>query len=65
VAEDFAANAAQLAGTAGALLGWRPGEFWAATPAELAEIFSALMPRNDAPAGANLLAELQERFPDG
>lgn len=37
----FAAGAARLAGLAGRALGWRPGEFWAATPAELALI---LMP---------------------
>lgn len=32
----FAASAARLAGLAARALGWRPGEFWAATPAELA-----------------------------
>ena len=32
----FAAAAAQLAPLAARGLGWRPGEFWAATPAELA-----------------------------
>ncbi|WP_435593933.1 phage tail assembly chaperone, partial [Sphingobium phenoxybenzoativorans] len=26
---------------AGLLLGWRPGEFWAATPGELDAIFAA------------------------
>ena len=34
-AESFAICAARLAGVAGAVLGWRPEEFWAATPAEL------------------------------
>ena len=29
---------ARLAGLAGALLGWRPDEFWRATPAELAAV---------------------------
>jgi hypothetical protein len=29
---------------AGALLGWRPDEFWAATPAELAAVLTALAP---------------------
>ena len=32
----FAAAAARLAALAARVLGWRPGEFWAATPAELA-----------------------------
>jgi hypothetical protein len=33
---DFAQAALRLAGLAARLLGWRPAEFWAATPAELA-----------------------------
>ena len=33
---SFAESAARLAGLAARALGWRPGEFWAATPAELA-----------------------------
>lgn len=32
----FGEKAAQLAGFAASLLGWRPSEFWASTPAELA-----------------------------
>lgn len=32
----FGERALELAGFASSLLGWRPGEFWAATPAELA-----------------------------
>ena len=32
----FAAGAGRLAALAARHLGWRPGEFWAATPAELA-----------------------------
>jgi uncharacterized phage protein (TIGR02216 family) len=38
----FATQAARLAGLAGALLGWRPDEFWRATPAELAGILAVL-----------------------
>jgi hypothetical protein len=37
----FVLAAARLAGAAGLLLGWRPGEFWAATPAELATVLWA------------------------
>ena len=32
----------RLAGLAGFLLGWRPGEFWAATPAELGAVVAAM-----------------------
>lgn len=35
----FAETARVLAGQTALLLGWRPPEFWAATPAELAAIF--------------------------
>ena len=61
----FADAAARLAGVAGALLGWRPGDFWAATPAELAGVMRAL--RGDAAAGMDGedLARLMEEFPDG
>ena len=62
---DFSSAAVRLAGLAGALLGWRPGEFWAATPAELAAVFAALSPPGEAPAGADVLARLQEQYPDG
>src|SRR5436189_250567 len=40
--EGFVSAAAKLAGLAGALLGWRPDEFWNATPAELATVIAAL-----------------------
>ena len=33
---DFGRGALRLAGLSGRALGWRPAEFWAATPAELA-----------------------------
>ena len=58
----MAAHAALLAGLAGALLGWRPDEFWRATPAELAAVLQALA--GDA-AGPVDLAQLMEMFPDG
>src|SRR5690606_28443838 len=35
----FADTARRLSGVAARVLGWRPGEFWAATPAELAAVF--------------------------
>lgn len=36
----FGPGAARLAGLTTRLLGWRPHEFWRATPAELATIFT-------------------------
>jgi hypothetical protein len=45
------------------LLGWRPDDFWNATPAELASILSALTPEGDAADGA-MLSQLMELFPD-
>lgn len=38
----FMEGAARLAGIAAVLLGWRPAEFWAATPDELAGVLGAL-----------------------
>lgn len=63
----FADAAGRLAGLAGALLGWRPDEFWRATPAELEAVMAALAGGNgDArPADAGDLARLREMFPDG
>jgi hypothetical protein len=43
------------------LLGWRPGEFWDATPVELALALQA--PAADAP-DAMTIEELRRRFPD-
>ena len=60
----FSEAAARLAGLAGALLGWRPDEFWRATPAELAAVLEAMMPV-EAGASADDLARLMEMFPDG
>lgn len=63
----FAPRAARLAGLAALLLGWRPAEFWAATPAELGCVFGAMDAHGEtAPAvkGPDL-ARLKEMFPDG
>ncbi len=61
----FSESATQLAGMAGALLGWRPQEFWAATPAELAAIINALNPPQEGVADGATLNRLKELFPDG
>lgn len=66
MSETFAAAAGRIAGIAGAVLGWRPDEFWQATPAELATVLAALAGGGDAPPpGASDRARLMEMFPDG
>jgi len=55
----------RLAGLAGAVLAWRPREFWPATPAELASVLSALAGDDGGAAVADDLARLKEMFPDG
>ena len=40
----FGPIAARLAGQACLLIGWRPAQFWDATPAELASVLAAAVP---------------------
>jgi uncharacterized phage protein (TIGR02216 family) len=61
----FAEAALRAAHLAAAALGWRPDEFWAATPAELVTALGLDAPPADSPVGAGVLAELMERYPDG
>lgn len=63
----FAEAAARLAGVAGAVLGWRPDEFWRATPEELGAIFTAMIGEADEgpPLDRATMASMQEMFPDG
>lgn len=56
----FAASAARLAGLAARALGWRPDEFWAATPAELALSLGTPDP-DEAPPTRAEIATLIER----
>ena len=63
---SFTAQAGRLAGLAGALAGWRPDEFWRATPEELAAVIAALSGEEGLPPlGAADLNRLKEMFPDG
>lgn len=64
--DAFAVGAARLAGFAGAVLGWRPDDFWRSTPAELAAIVAVLAGEQDTPPpDANDVRRLMEAFPDG
>lgn len=46
--ERFGPSALKLYGITARLLGWRPDEFWAATPAELAAALAPPEGRTDA-----------------
>ena len=62
----FTEGAARLAGAVPAMLGWRPDEFWAATPAEVAAIL-APPAATTAPDGVSRaeLDRLMETLGDG
>jgi hypothetical protein len=59
----FGEAAARLCGPAAMLLGWRPNEFWEATPAELAMALNLCGNLADTPDLATI-EELKRRFPD-
>ncbi|WP_084582261.1 phage tail assembly chaperone [Sphingomonas azotifigens] len=61
----FADAAQRLAGLAGLAFGWSPDRFWRATPAELAALVAAAGGDAGAPPTPDLIARLQEQFPDG
>jgi uncharacterized phage protein (TIGR02216 family) len=61
----FAEAARRAAHVAAAALGWRPDEFWAATPAELVTALGLDTAPADAPVDGGALAALMERYPDG
>ena len=61
---DFGEGAARLSSAAAMLLGWRPNEFWDATPAELSRALQMPGEQDVAPDKATIDA-LRLRFPDG
>lgn len=61
--ESFGDAATRLSAFASQLLGWRPGEFWDATPAELLTCLRLQIPSAEAPDAATI-GELKRRFPD-
>jgi hypothetical protein len=60
---NFGEAAAELSSIACHLLGWRPDEFWNATPAELALALQPPVNQAD-PPDPILIEELRTRFPD-
>jgi hypothetical protein len=62
VTADFA-TAARGAARVGAQLGWRPDDFWAATPADL-RLALGLDDAGGPGADSALLTRLLEAFPD-
>ena len=58
----FGEAAARLCSAASLLLGWRPDDFWNATPTELATALQAPTAA-DAP-DLEIIDELRRRFPD-
>ncbi len=63
--ELISVQALRLCGQCALLFGWRPHEFWAATPAELACILSAMMPEDATPPDRDTITNLMKDFPDG
>ena len=61
----FAAGALRLAGLTARTLGWRPDDFWNATPAELAAILAPEANGDVTPLGREELERLMEKFRDG
>lgn len=59
----FGEAAVRLSGAAAMLLGWRPSEFWQATPAELASMLEQSGPGCEGP-DRDILEQLRRRFPD-
>jgi Phage tail assembly chaperone protein, TAC len=62
---NFAESALRLCGQCALLFGWRPDEFWTATPAELACILRAQMPDDASPPDHDTITNLMKVFPDG
>jgi hypothetical protein len=62
VSDRFGEAAARLSSAASLLLGWRPNEFWAATPLELAQAIT-FAEAIEAP-DAKTIEALRQRFPD-
>ncbi len=56
---SFSDSASRLAGLAAQALGWRAGEFWAATPAELALSLGSADAGDAPPSRADLITMIE------
>ena len=64
--ERFGPAALTLAGVTARILGWRPDDFWTATPADVAAVLAAWRGEDGAEGvGRAGLAAMMEQFPDG
>ena len=63
MSDSFGERAAQHFAAAALLLGWRPAEFWDATPAELASALNGLSSAAQ-PADRSEVERLCQQFPD-
>ena len=63
--DAFGAAAVTLAGVAARLLGWRPDEFWNATPADFAAALGGWRDAAGDGVDAAALGAMMEQFPDG
>lgn len=61
----FSDSAMQLCGHTALLLGWRPAEFWEATPAELGCVLSRFGGQSEPPPDSGDIQKLMMQFPDG
>ncbi|MFN3864412.1 MAG: phage tail assembly chaperone [Erythrobacter sp.] len=61
----FADAARRACALSARLLGWRPAEFWAATPAELAMALKDPAEAACAPPDRDLIVRMMECDPDG
>lgn len=60
----FEAAARRAARVAAVTLGWRPDDFWAATPTDLCTALGLDDAGDDLPVTADVLARLMEGCPD-
>jgi hypothetical protein len=60
----FEAAARRAVRVAAMALGWRPSEFWSATPADLRNALGLDVADDAAPATGAMLARLMEAYPD-
>lgn len=66
LAPNFADAAARWCGLSARLLGWRPTEFWSATPAEMAmALTDPADPTIPTPPSREMIAKMMERDADG